>query len=92
MSRVPLSQDTLLPGAGGFGRGAPAASGVGEPFEGAVTLKEREARLAAPPPPPPTAAQSPDRAAVEPLRPDRPVRERHHGRRKVSFDVCLQRR
>jgi hypothetical protein len=43
-------------GFGGFGRGAPAASGVGEPFEGAVTLKEREARLAAPPSPPPTAA------------------------------------
>jgi outer membrane protein assembly factor BamB len=40
------------PGFGGFGRGAPAASGVGEPFEGAVTLKEREARLAAPPPSP----------------------------------------
>ena len=34
--------------------------------------------------------QSPDRTAVEPLRPDRPVRECHHGRRKVSFDVCLQ--
>jgi PQQ-like domain len=44
------------PGAGGFGRGAPAASGVGEPFEGAVTLKQREARLAAQPPPPPPAA------------------------------------
>ena len=44
------------PGAGGGGRGAPAASGVGEPFEGAVTLKEREARLAAPPPPPPPGA------------------------------------
>jgi hypothetical protein len=42
------------PGFGGFGRSAPAASGVGEPHEGAVTLKEREARLAAPPPPPPT--------------------------------------
>jgi outer membrane protein assembly factor BamB len=36
----------------GSGRGTPAKSGVGEPFDGAVTLKEREARLAAPPPPP----------------------------------------
>src|SRR4030095_5972772 len=44
------------PGAGGFGRGAPAASGVGEPLEGAVTFKQREARLAAQPPPPPPAA------------------------------------
>jgi outer membrane protein assembly factor BamB len=35
----------------GFGRGTPAKSGVGAPLEGAVTLKEREARLAAPPPP-----------------------------------------
>jgi len=35
----------------GFGRGTPAKSGVGEPFDGAVTLREREARLAAPPPP-----------------------------------------
>jgi outer membrane protein assembly factor BamB len=46
------------PGFAGFGRGAPAASGVGEPLEGAVTLKEREARLAAPPPPPPSSGAS----------------------------------
>jgi len=51
------------PGFGGFGRGAPAASGVGEPFEGAVTLKEREARLAAPPPPPPAASGASRRIA-----------------------------
>ena len=36
----------------GSGRGTPAKSGVGEPHEGAVTLKEREARLASPPPAP----------------------------------------
>src|SRR4030095_6385332 len=47
----------------GFGRGAPAASGVGEPFEGAVTLKEREARLASPPPPPPAASGASRRIA-----------------------------
>ena len=39
------------PGFGGFGRGAPAASGVGEPFEGAVTLKRPPTQF--PPPPPP---------------------------------------
>jgi len=50
-------------GFGGFGRGAPAASGVGEPFEGAVTLKEREARLASPPPPPPGASGASRRIA-----------------------------
>jgi len=50
-------------GAGGFGRGAPAASGVGEPFEGAVTLKEREARLASPPPPPPSTSGASRRVA-----------------------------
>jgi outer membrane protein assembly factor BamB len=38
----------------GGGRGGPAKSGVGEPNEGSVTLKEYLARVAAPPPPPPT--------------------------------------
>jgi outer membrane protein assembly factor BamB len=51
------------PGFAGFGRGAPAASGVGEPLEGAVTLKEREARLAEPPPPPPPASGAGRRVA-----------------------------
>jgi outer membrane protein assembly factor BamB len=53
------------PGQGfaGFGRGAPAASGVGEPLEGAVTLKEREARLASPPPPPSAASGASRRIA-----------------------------
>jgi putative pyrroloquinoline-quinone binding quinoprotein len=50
------------PGTGGFGsfgRSTPAKSGVGEPYEGAVTLKEREARLAAAAtlPPPTTASR-----------------------------------
>lgn len=38
----------------GFGRGGPAKSGVGEPFEGAVTLKERPFQFPAPAPPPTT--------------------------------------
>jgi len=54
----------------GFGRGTPAASGVGEPFEGAVTLKEREARMAAPAPPPPT---SPSRRTAPPSNPFAPT-------------------
>lgn len=40
----------------GRGRGNPAASGVGEPGEGAVTLK-RDPPPSAPPPPPPAAAK-----------------------------------
>ena len=41
------------PMAGGFsfGRGGPAKSGVGEPFEGAVTLKEQPFQFPDPPPP-----------------------------------------
>jgi hypothetical protein len=38
----------------GFGRGTPAKSGVGEPFEGAVTLKQAPMRRPTPPPPPKT--------------------------------------
>jgi outer membrane protein assembly factor BamB len=41
-----------MPGRGG-GRGSAAKSGVGEPNEGAVPLKEYLARMAVPPPPPP---------------------------------------
>jgi hypothetical protein len=41
----------------GRGRGNPAASGVGEPGEGAVTLKARPPQPA-PPPPPPAAAKT----------------------------------
>lgn len=36
----------------GRGRGSPAKSGVGEPFEGAVTLKQAAARPSLPPPAP----------------------------------------
>jgi len=47
----------------GFGRAAPAKSGVGEPFKGAVTLKAPTPP--APPPPAPSAA-SPNRASTTP--------------------------
>jgi outer membrane protein assembly factor BamB len=46
-------------GRGGGGRGTAAKSGVGEPNEGAVTLKEYLARAAAPPPPPPPPPATP---------------------------------
>ncbi len=39
-------------GSRGFGRGGPAKSGVGEPFEGAVTLKEQPFQFPAPAPAP----------------------------------------
>ncbi len=42
-----------LPSVSGAGRGTPARSGVGEPFEGAVTLKS----MAPPPPPRPAPAK-----------------------------------
>jgi len=54
---------TAYPGAftaRGFGRGGAAKSGVGEPFEGAVTLKP----AAPPPPPPPAPSARPGRAAA----------------------------
>jgi len=57
-------------GSQGFGRGTPAKSGVGEPYEGAVTLKEREARMAAPAPPPPAA---PSRRTAPPSNPFAPT-------------------
>ena len=56
-----------VPTGRGAGRGTPAKSGVGEPFQGAVTLK------AAPPPPPPTpprpAAAKPAMAVPNPFAP-----------------------
>ena len=41
-------------GGHGFGRDSPAKSGVGEPWEGAVTLKEQPFQFPAPAPPPKT--------------------------------------
>jgi outer membrane protein assembly factor BamB len=58
-----------VPTGRGAGRGNPARSGVGEPFEGAVTLKTVRPPAPAPPPPPPaagTAAASTRRAAPAP--------------------------
>ena len=52
-------------GGRGFGRGGPAKSGVGEPHEGAVTLKEPPFRPPAPPPAPvATSARRPAAPAV----------------------------
>jgi outer membrane protein assembly factor BamB len=63
-SSVTRPSFTAYPGAfaaRGFGRGGAAQSGVGEPFEGAVTLK----RAAQPPPgPPPAPAGRPGRASA----------------------------
>jgi outer membrane protein assembly factor BamB len=56
----PTVADYPAPGAGGFGRGMPAASGVGEPYEGAVTLKRRPPQ---PTPPPPSASGTRRRSA-----------------------------
>ena len=53
------------PAGRGFGRGNPAKSGVGEPLEGAVTL--RQTPPSAPPPPPPAAA--PGRRTAPPPNP-----------------------
>ena len=55
----------------GTGRGTPATSGVGEPFEGAVTLKEMANRRAARPPAPPPPATGARRttAPVNPFAP-----------------------
>ena len=51
----------------GQGRANPARSGVGEPFEGAVTLKALTApRPAAPAPPPPPTTAAPKRVATPP--------------------------
>jgi hypothetical protein len=66
-----LTRPTLAayPAAGshGSGRDSPAKSGVGEPFEGAVTLKEREmASAAAAPAPAPTTGPTDRRTAPPP--------------------------
>ncbi|MBL8214005.1 MAG: PQQ-like beta-propeller repeat protein [Bryobacterales bacterium] len=54
----------------GAGRATPARSDVGEPNEGAVTLKRvPPPRPAAPPPPPPTATAKPAAAAPNPFAP-----------------------
>jgi outer membrane protein assembly factor BamB len=51
----------------GAGRGNPAKSGVGDPFEGSVVLKEiEERRRNAPPPPPPAPAKPGARASAPP--------------------------
>ncbi|MBI3679428.1 MAG: hypothetical protein HY235_03440 [Acidobacteria bacterium] len=49
----------------GFGRGGPAKSGVGEPFEGAVTLKDPPVRFG----PPPPAPAAPGRRTAAPANP-----------------------
>ena len=51
---------------GGRGRGSPAKSGVGEPLEGAVTLRERPQQFNFPPPPPPGAGAANRRATAAP--------------------------
>ena len=58
----------------GRGRGNPGKSGVGEPGEGAVTLKDVRPPQAAPPPPPPAAAtktgrRQPQASAASPYTP-----------------------
>lgn len=57
-------------GGRGFGRGGPAKSGVGEPFEGAVTLKEQPFRQP-PPPPPPAGSERRTAPPPNPLGPSR---------------------
>jgi outer membrane protein assembly factor BamB len=52
-------------GVRGFGRGGPAKSGVGEPLEGAVTLKERPLQVPAPAP----AMTGPGRRTAPPTNP-----------------------
>jgi outer membrane protein assembly factor BamB len=56
-------------GARGFGRDDPAKSGVGEPLEGAVTLKEQPFEYPAPPPP---TATGPGRRTAPPTNPFAP--------------------
>ena len=54
----------------GRGRGTPGKSGVGEPFEGAVTLRPQPPRPAAPPPAPaPSASAAPARRSSAPVSP-----------------------
>jgi outer membrane protein assembly factor BamB len=62
---------SAYPAGGGraFGRGGPAKSGVGEPFEGAVTLKEKPFEFPAPAPP---SATGPGRRTAPLLNPYAP--------------------
>ncbi len=66
-----ITRPTSVPyppaGGRGGGRANPARSGVGEPFEGAVTLKQSPAARPAPPPPP--AAAKPARRVATPPNP-----------------------
>lgn len=55
-----------LAGAGRAGRSNPARSGVGEPFEGAVTLKAAIAPRPSAPPPPPAPVKPARRTATPP--------------------------
>jgi len=57
-------------GVSGFGRGTPAKSGVGEPLEGAVTLKKPPVQV---PPPPPTPATEASRRIAPPSNPYAPT-------------------
>jgi outer membrane protein assembly factor BamB len=57
-------------GSHGFGRDSPAKSGVGQPLEGAVTLKEQEVEFPAPEPPP---ATGPGRRTAPPPNPYAPT-------------------
>ena len=59
----------MVPTGRGAGRGTPARSGVGLPYEGAVTLKSAPAPA---PPKPPVAAAKPGSTAAEPPNPFAP--------------------
>lgn len=58
-----------IPTGRGFGRGAPAKSGVGLPHEGAVILKTLAMRPAPAPPPPPVAGAKPAAPPPNPFAP-----------------------
>jgi outer membrane protein assembly factor BamB len=70
VTRPTLTSYPPVPTGQGFGRGTPAKSGVGEPHEGAVTLKT----MAPPPPPPPRppASAKPGAGAEAPPNPFAP--------------------
>ena len=78
-------------GSHGSGRDSPAKSGVGEPFEGAVTLKEREMRCGCSASAHHGADRPPNCASAGPLRPHCTVRARRHRRRQVSFALRIER-
>lgn len=62
----------IVRAARGAGRGTPAKSGVGEPFEGAVTLKEIANRRPPAPPPPPVKPAPGARRTAAPASPFAP--------------------